>query len=186
MSSDSTSQTNSPPLMNRLTPECRLVWDNEDLNDKPEELRPVDRSRSPTPRTTEWMEEVYTRLCALCADWGNTAPLTAGSIVARSAPNMHLDIYLVTVTTDEGLKELQSVTIPSAIQLLTTILQTISPGTMRFTETESPERQEPPPRPAFVVDIGEDEGLRYFYRINSPQFQGEWLHMGQLVTSVDA
>uniref|UniRef100_A0A0W0EYS0 Uncharacterized protein n=1 Tax=Moniliophthora roreri TaxID=221103 RepID=A0A0W0EYS0_MONRR len=100
---------------------------------------------------------------------------------------MHLDMYLVTATTDEGLKELRSVTIPSAIQLLTTILQTISPGMMRSTETENPEPPEPPSsRPAFVVDIGEEEGPRYFYRVNSPVFQGEWLHMGQPISSVDA
>uniref|UniRef100_A0A0W0FJS4 Uncharacterized protein n=1 Tax=Moniliophthora roreri TaxID=221103 RepID=A0A0W0FJS4_MONRR len=49
----------------------------------------------------EQTEEVYERLCALCADWRNTVPLTAGSIVAHSAPNVHLDIYLVTATTDE-------------------------------------------------------------------------------------
>uniref|UniRef100_A0A0W0FN29 Uncharacterized protein n=1 Tax=Moniliophthora roreri TaxID=221103 RepID=A0A0W0FN29_MONRR len=165
----STAQTSSPPPMNQLTLERRSVWDDEDLNNEPEEIQPVNRSRSPTPHTMEQTEEVYARLCALCAEWRNTAPLTAGSIVARSAPNVHLDIYLVTVTTDKGLKELQSVTIPSTIQLLTTILWMISPGTMRSTETENPERREPPPRPAFVVDIGEDEGPRYFYRVNLPQ-----------------
>uniref|UniRef100_A0A0W0ETZ3 Uncharacterized protein n=1 Tax=Moniliophthora roreri TaxID=221103 RepID=A0A0W0ETZ3_MONRR len=106
MNNDSMSQTNSPLPMNQLTPEHRSVWDDEDLDDEPEEMQPVDRSRSPTPRTMERTEEVYARLCALCADWRNTAPLTAGSIVARSALNVHLDIYLVIVTTDEGLEEL--------------------------------------------------------------------------------
>uniref|UniRef100_A0A0W0FW09 Uncharacterized protein n=1 Tax=Moniliophthora roreri TaxID=221103 RepID=A0A0W0FW09_MONRR len=186
INSDSNQATSSTPLMDCLTPECRSVWDDEDIDEEPEELLPVDRSRSPTLHTMEWTEEVYARLCALCANWRDTAPLTAGSIVARSAPNVHLDIYLVTVMTDEGLEELQSITIPSAIQLLTTILQTISPGTMRFMETESPEQQEPPPRPVFVVDIGEEEGPRYFYRVDSSQFQGEWLHMGQPVMSMDA
>ncbi|ESK83088.1 hypothetical protein Moror_6078 [Moniliophthora roreri MCA 2997] len=171
--------------MNQLTPEHWSVWDDEDLDDEPEEIQPIDRSRSPTPCTMEQTEEVYERLCALCADWRNTAPLTAGSIVARSAPNVHLDIYLVTAMTDEGLEELRSVTIPSTIQLLMTILQTISPGMMRSMETESPDRREPPPRPAIMVVIGEVEGLRYCYRVNSPQFQGEWLHMGQPTTSMD-
>ncbi|ESK82004.1 hypothetical protein Moror_8418 [Moniliophthora roreri MCA 2997] len=170
MNNNSMSQTNSPLPMNQLTPEHRSVWDDEDLDDEPEEMQPVDRSRSPTPRTMERTEEVYARLCALCADWRNTAPLTAGSIVARSALNVHLDIYLVIVTTDEGLEELRSITIPSAIQLLTTILQMISPGMMRSTETESPEQRDPPPRPAFVVDIGEEEGPRYFYKVNSLQY----------------
>uniref|UniRef100_A0A0W0GEM0 Uncharacterized protein n=1 Tax=Moniliophthora roreri TaxID=221103 RepID=A0A0W0GEM0_MONRR len=118
----------------------------------------------------EWTEEVYERLCALCASWRSTAPLTAGSIVARSAPNVHLDIYLVTVMTNEGLEELRTITIPSVIQLLTTILQTILPGTMRSMETENPERRDPLPRPA----------------VNLPQFEGEWLHMGQPAMSVDA
>ncbi|ESK82580.1 hypothetical protein Moror_3667 [Moniliophthora roreri MCA 2997] len=186
MINDLIPQTSSTLLMNHLTPEHRSVWDDKDIDEEPEELLPVDRSRNPTPHTMERTEEVFERLCALCADWRNTAPLTAGSIVAWSAPNVHLDMYLMTVTTDEGLEELQSVTIPSVIQLLTTILQMISPGMMRSMEMGSPERREPLPRPAFVVDIGEEEGPRYFYRVNSPQFQGEWLHMGQPITSVDA
>ncbi|ESK81081.1 hypothetical protein Moror_13376 [Moniliophthora roreri MCA 2997] len=182
---DSIRTTNSTLPMNQLTPEHRSVWDDKD--EEPEELLPVNRSRNPTPHITERTEEVFERLCALCADWRSTAPLTAGSIVARSVPNMHLDMYLVTATTDEGLEELRSVTIPSAIQLLTTILQTISPGMMRSTGTGNLERpQSPPPRPAFVVDMGEQEGPRYFYRVNSPVFQGEWLHMGQPISSVDA
>uniref|UniRef100_A0A0W0F3P2 Uncharacterized protein n=1 Tax=Moniliophthora roreri TaxID=221103 RepID=A0A0W0F3P2_MONRR len=94
--------------MNRLTLEHRSVWDDEDLNDEPEEIQPVDRSRNLTPHTMEWTEEVYERLCALCADWRNTVPLTAGSIVAHSAPNVHLDIYLMTAMTDEGLEELRN------------------------------------------------------------------------------
>uniref|UniRef100_A0A0W0GBU3 Uncharacterized protein n=1 Tax=Moniliophthora roreri TaxID=221103 RepID=A0A0W0GBU3_MONRR len=165
MNNDSSPPTNSTPLMNRLTPEHRSVWDDEDINEEPEELLPSNGSRSPMQHTMERMEEVFERLCALCADWRNTAPLTAGN---------------------EGLEELRSITIPSAIQLLTTILQTISPGMMRSMETENPERRELPPRPVFVVDIREEEGPRYFYRVNSPQFQGEWLHMGQPIMSVDA
>uniref|UniRef100_A0A0W0FJJ9 Uncharacterized protein n=1 Tax=Moniliophthora roreri TaxID=221103 RepID=A0A0W0FJJ9_MONRR len=173
--------------MNQLTPNPRSVWDDEDIDKEPEELLPENRLRNPTPRIMERTEEVFERLCALCAEWRNTAPLTAGSIVARSAPNVHLDIYLVTATTDEGLKELQSVTIPLVIQLLTTILQTTSPGMMRSMETENPEQPEPPaPRPALVVDMGEEEGPRCFYRVNSPVFVGEWLHMGQPISNVDA
>uniref|UniRef100_A0A0W0FVX9 Uncharacterized protein n=1 Tax=Moniliophthora roreri TaxID=221103 RepID=A0A0W0FVX9_MONRR len=106
INNDSMPPTSSTPPMNHLTPECRSVWDDKDIDEEPEELLPVDRSRNPTPHTMERTEEVYARLCALCANWRDTVPLTAGSIVARSAPNVHLDIYLVTVTTDEGLKEL--------------------------------------------------------------------------------
>ncbi|ESK95483.1 hypothetical protein Moror_12738 [Moniliophthora roreri MCA 2997] len=187
INNDSARTTNSTLPMNRLTPERRSVWDDKDIDEEPEELLPENRSRNPTPHIMERTEEVFERLCALRAEWRNTAPLTAGSIVARSAPNMHLDMYLVTVTTDEGLKELRSITIPSAIRLLTTILQTISPGMMRSMEMENPEQPEPPSlRPAFVVDVGEEEGPRYFYRVNSPVFQGQWLHMGQPISNVDA
>uniref|UniRef100_A0A0W0FW60 Uncharacterized protein n=1 Tax=Moniliophthora roreri TaxID=221103 RepID=A0A0W0FW60_MONRR len=186
INNDSARITSSTLPMSRSTQDRRSVWDDEDIDEEPEELLPENRSRNPTPRIMERTEEVFKRLCALCAEWRNTAPLTAGSIVARSAPNVHLDIYLVTATTDEGLEELRSVTIPSVIRLLTTILQTTSPGMMRSTETENPEQPEPPaPRPAFVVDIGEEEGPRCFYRVNSPVFIGEWLHMGQPISNVD-
>uniref|UniRef100_A0A0W0F9R7 Uncharacterized protein n=1 Tax=Moniliophthora roreri TaxID=221103 RepID=A0A0W0F9R7_MONRR len=64
---------NSTPLtsltlpMSRLTPERRSVWDDEDIDEEPEELLPVDRSRNPMPHTMERTEEVEYS-CLICTE----------------------------------------------------------------------------------------------------------------------
>uniref|UniRef100_A0A0W0G9R6 Uncharacterized protein n=1 Tax=Moniliophthora roreri TaxID=221103 RepID=A0A0W0G9R6_MONRR len=197
---DSLPITSSPPPLyhpNRVTMNKEIsVWDVEDSDDKDDETEPKNRSRIPMPHTTVWTEEVYEQLSALCVDWRDTAPSTVGITLAQSAPIVHLDISLETAVTEEGLDELHDDTIPSVIQLLMTILQTISRGTTRSVETENPEpsNEDPSeeaddeaPNALIVVDLGEEEGPRYFFAVTRPPFfEEEWLHMGWLITSVDA
>uniref|UniRef100_A0A0W0GFR6 Uncharacterized protein n=1 Tax=Moniliophthora roreri TaxID=221103 RepID=A0A0W0GFR6_MONRR len=187
-----------PPLyhLNRVTMNEEIsVWDVKGSDDEDNEMEPESRSRIPTLHTTVWMEEVYEQLSALCVNWRDAALSTVGITLAQSVPIVHLNISLETAMTEEGLNELCNDTIPSVIQLLMTILQTISRGTTRPMETENPEEpNEDPseesddeaPNAPIVIDLGEEEGPRYFFVITRlPFFKGEWLHMGQPITSVD-
>uniref|UniRef100_A0A0W0F640 Uncharacterized protein n=1 Tax=Moniliophthora roreri TaxID=221103 RepID=A0A0W0F640_MONRR len=101
------------------------VWDDETVSETPEQ---VER------RAT--VDEVYEFLCALCAEWRTTAPVTVHATVARSADYLRLGIFLGIVVSDEGHIDFLEQTIPGAHGLLTMISTGVT-TTMTSTETEN-------------------------------------------------
>ncbi|ESK81471.1 hypothetical protein Moror_15795 [Moniliophthora roreri MCA 2997] len=166
------------------------VWDNEKENMDEEDNRDLHPERifnNPTMWPMAWTEEVYAQLNALFARWEPTVPSTVKTTVVRFADNLWLGIYLKTATSDDGLAKLQDQTIPSAIELLTSILQdltmmTISTGTVNnnANDNEDPggQTQFVEGRDMYVLD---NSGTR----IVPAEFVGEWISRGVISSNLE-
>ncbi|ESK83064.1 hypothetical protein Moror_16942 [Moniliophthora roreri MCA 2997] len=152
------------------------VWDEEEEKDD-RDLHPVRIFNNPTTWPMARMEEVYTGLNALFARWEPTVPSTVETTVVRFANNLRLGIYLETATNDNSLVELRDRTIPSAMELLMSILQDLTTTTI-FTETANNERdndEEPEGQTEFMegqhMYVIDNKGAR----LQLAKLDGEWL-----------
>uniref|UniRef100_A0A0W0FR63 Uncharacterized protein n=1 Tax=Moniliophthora roreri TaxID=221103 RepID=A0A0W0FR63_MONRR len=182
-----TSQRPQPELSGDSIEPCPVriqltVWDNEEEEDEDEEednrdLLPVRISNNPMMQPMARTEEVYAQLNVLFARWEPTAPSTVKTTVVRYVDNLRLGIYLETAMNNNGLTELRDQTIPSAIELLTSILWDLT-TTTTFTETANNDRDgndEPESQTQFVegrhMYIMDNQGTR----IQLAEFDGEWI-----------
>ncbi|ESK87122.1 hypothetical protein Moror_11881 [Moniliophthora roreri MCA 2997] len=131
-----------PPILSddstERIPRIQLtVWDEEEEEDDNEgddrDLHLIRISNNPTTWPMAQTEEVYAQLNALFARWEPTALSTVETTIVRFADNLRLGIYLETATSNDGLVKLRDRTLPSAIELLMSILQDLT-TTMIFTE----------------------------------------------------
>uniref|UniRef100_A0A0W0FNL2 Uncharacterized protein n=1 Tax=Moniliophthora roreri TaxID=221103 RepID=A0A0W0FNL2_MONRR len=113
------------------------LWDEEEEEDDNEgddrDLHPIRISNNPTTWPMAQTEEVYAQLNALFARWEPTALSTVETTIVRFGDNLRLGIYLETATSNDGLVKLRDRTLPSAIELLMSILQDLT-TTMIFME----------------------------------------------------
>ncbi|ESK83608.1 hypothetical protein Moror_12047 [Moniliophthora roreri MCA 2997] len=103
------------------------VWDDETASETAEQAE---------RRAT--VEEVHNFLCALCAEWRTTTPVTVRTTIARSADYLRLGIYLGIVVSNEGRIDFLKRIILGAHGLLTTISTGVT-TTMTSMETENNE-----------------------------------------------
>uniref|UniRef100_A0A0W0G989 Uncharacterized protein n=1 Tax=Moniliophthora roreri TaxID=221103 RepID=A0A0W0G989_MONRR len=156
------------------------VWDDEEEEDEEGEeddrdLLLIRTSNNPMTWPMAWMDEEPTAL------------LTVETTVVRFAENLWLGIYLETATNNNGLAELRDQTIPSAIELLTLILQDLTTMTT-FMETVSSEGHDngsPEGQMQFIegrdMYVLDDEGTR----ILPAELVGEWVQRGIITSNLE-